>query len=202
MKIQLLKIVYITGFLLIGSCDRNTLLVDNASKSICLAIESTDSVSPIPPYPGSEAHYDFIANKSFLLDNNYIKLINDGIANLIDSIQLIVIHTSKFSGLYSGKAFGDTYITVFPDEFIYASAFWKVRKKSYYISFDSITELGEVHFTHMSTPSVLKPGNSLILKDTVYDTVWDTYSGNNSVLYAHRHMRTDSIFNYGYLPFE
>ena len=34
------------------------------------------------------------------------------------------------------------------------------------------------------------------------DTIRDTFSGSNAVLYAHQHIRTDSIYNLGYLPFE
>ena len=193
-----LSLVLITVLCL---CNKITLPANTANKSICMTMATTDSVSPIPPYSGCETHYDYIPSKSFLFDNKAIELINENTADAIDSIQLIIFQTFRKDGIHSGATSGDSYILEFPYVFIYASAFWKEKGKPTQIVFDSITECGDVYFNHLEKPFMLKPGDFLILKDTVYDTIRNTFAGKNDILYAHRHVKTDSIVNLGYFPF-
>lgn len=196
------RAIIITGILFTITCIHQSSHVATVNKSVCLTITTTDSVAPIPPYQGNITHYDMYGIGSFYIKNNTIHLTDENKANAIDSIQLIVFATFKYEGIYSGSAGGSSYITGFPYSNMYRSNFWKNRAKPYQIVFDSITKTGNVYYNYMDNPSMLEPGTSLILKDTVYDTIRDTFSGSNAVLWVHQHIRTDSIYNLGYLPFE
>ena len=129
-------------------------------------------------------------------------LTDENKAEAIESIQLIVFSSIKYDGIYSGSARGSEYITKFPEIFTYASYFWSRRGKPHQIVFDSITESGDIYYTHMDKSSVLKPGTNLILRDTVYDTIWGTFAESETVDYANLHIKIDTIVNLGYLPFE
>lgn len=198
---QIYKALLIFTIIFNIQCNNDSLHTMDRNKCICINIASNQYVSPISPYEGLETHFDYISRRSFAIKNNYIELIDKSKSDLIESIGLIIILSNKFEGLYSGEGSGDTFSTVIPFSFNYTSEFWVQREKANRIEMDYINDSIKIYCKNQQNTYVVKPGDSIVLQDTAYDTIWDPYSGYKNVLYAHQRIKTDSIYNYGYLYF-